>query len=275
MSKLMIDGPQGKLSTLRTGHGRDRPLVFLHADPGRASQWAAVVARLAPNHDTVIFDFRGAGNSAPARNGDYSIAGRADDLAAAVQAFGLTDFVIVAHSAAAAVALDYAGANPGSVAGIVMVDPATDPRAMPDELRTEFVRDMAGPDSLAAFQAYVGSIAGDTLAVREQVLADAAVLGPEARAGLAAAFSDWNPETALDAYDGPIFILCTPATDIDGALYRLRPSIPYQVIQTKGHWLQLDHPDVVANAIEAFRETLNPQKSCAHPPVLQESRAFT
>ena len=49
-----------------------------------------------------------------------------------------------------------------------------------------------------------------------------------------------------------MLILSTPATDIDGALYRLRPNIPHQVVQTKGHWLQLDHPEIVADAIMTF-----------------------
>ena len=166
-------------------------------------------------------------------------------------AFDLSDFVIIAHSAAAAVALSYAADHDG-ISGIVLVDPATDPRAMPSDLREGFVHDMAGLDSAAAFQKYVASIAGGDTDVRSQVLADAALVGPAARAGLAAAFAAWNPEFALDAYLGPMLILSTPATDIDCAKYRLRPNIPHQVVQTKGHWMQLVHPEIVADAIRAF-----------------------
>ena len=251
MTRATIDGPQGALATVRAGHGRPTPLVFLHADPGRASQWHAVTILVAPSYDTVAFDFRGAGSSEPARNRDYSIWARAGDLAAIVTAFDLSDFVIVAHSAAAAVALSYAADHDG-ITGIVLVDPAKDPRAMPGDLRDGFVRDMAGPDSAAAFQKYVASIAGNDPEVRKQVLADAALVVPAARAGLAAAFAAWNPESALDAYHGPMVILSTPATDVVGALYRLRPNIPHQVVQTKGHWLQLDHPEIIADVIMAF-----------------------
>lgn len=257
MTELTVDGPQGSISTLRSGPPGSPLLVFLHADPGRASQWLPVMALLAPRYEGIALDFRGAGTSAPAADGDYSFDGRADDLAAVAAAHGLDRFVIVAHSSGAAVALAYAGANPDKVAGIVMVDPATDPHAMPDHIREGFVCDMAGPDSFAALQTYVGSIAGETPEVREQVLADAALFGPDARAGLAAAFAKWNPEAALDGYGGPIFILSTPATDTDGALYRLRPEIPFQVVQTKGHWLQLDHPSVVADAVETFVDGLD------------------
>ena len=111
---------------------------------------------------------------------------------------------------------------------------------------------MAGPKSLDVFTAYVGSIAGKNDAVRKQVLADAAKVTPAARAGLAKAAGSWNPEITLKAYKGSIFILSTPATDNAGALYRLRPDIPHQVVQTEGHWLQLDHPEIVAEAITKF-----------------------
>ena len=183
MTRAMIDGPQGALGTVRAGHGRPTPLVFLHADPGRASHWHAVTTLVAPSHDTVAFDFRGAGSSEPACNRDYSLRARAGDLVAIVTAFDLSDFVIIAHSAAVAVALSYAADHDG-ISGILLVDPATDPGAMPGDLREGFFHDMVGPDSGAAFQKYVASIAGDDPDVRSQVLADAALVGPSARAGL-------------------------------------------------------------------------------------------
>jgi pimeloyl-ACP methyl ester carboxylesterase len=111
---------------------------------------------------------------------------------------------------------------------------------------------MAGPKSLEVFTAYVGSIAGKNETVRKRVLADAAKIDPAARAGIAKAVGDWNPEITLKACKGPIFILSTPATDNAGALYRLRPDIPHQLMQTEGHWLQLDHPEAVEKAIEEF-----------------------
>jgi pimeloyl-ACP methyl ester carboxylesterase len=251
MMQRMIEGPQGKLGLLQTNQGTGIPLVFLHADPGRASQWIAVIGLLQADHPIIALDFRGAGASAPARDDDYSLSGRADDVDAVVKALGLKRFVIVAHSGGAAVALTYAADHAG-VAGIFMVDPATDPRGMPQAMKDQIAQDMAGPDSLAAFLKFVGAIAGENPAVRDQVLADATALAPAARIGVSAALSDWQPDRTLDAFHGPMMILSTPATDTAEALYRLRPLIPHQVVQTNGHWLQLDHPDVVAEAIRAF-----------------------
>ena len=74
-------------STMATRHlldGRRQglPLVFVHADPGRATQWEAVMTSMSKTHDVVAFDFRGSGASVPPTDGDYSHAGRAADIAA-------------------------------------------------------------------------------------------------------------------------------------------------------------------------------------------------
>lgn len=252
MTKSMIEGPHGKLATVRIGSGKGLPLLFLHADPGRASQWDIVMAAMAKDRLVGAYDARGAGDSAPAADGDYSYGGRAADLGAVADSFHFKTFIVVAHSAGAAVALAYAAQHSDRVVGILMVDPVTDPRALPANVRDGFVKDMAGPKSLEVFTAYVGSIAGKNEAVRKRVLADAAKIDSAARAGIAKAAGDWNPEITLGAYRGPILILSTPATDNVGALYRLRPEIPHKVVQTEGHWLQLDHPEVVAEAIKTF-----------------------
>lgn len=252
MKQSMIQGPQGKLATVLLGSGNGLPLLFVHADPGRATQWDVVMRAMAEGRAVAAYDSRGAGDSAAAADGDYSYDGRAADLAAVADAFHFKKFVIVAHSAGAAVALAYASKHSERVAGILMVDPVTDPRALPAKILDGFVKDMARPKSLDVFKAYVGSIAGSNPAVRDSVLADAALIDPAARAGIAKAAGAWNPEIALKAYKGPIFILSTPATHNAVALYRVRPDIPHQVVQTDGHWLQLDHPDVVEKAITEF-----------------------
>lgn len=210
------------------------------------------MAAMTKDRAVAAYDSRGAGGSAAAADGDYSYAERADDLGAVADAVSFAKFVIVAHSAGAATALAYAGEHPDRVAGILMVDPITDPRGLPAAVRAGFVKDMAGPKSREVFIAYVGSIAGKTAAVRARVLADAALIQPAARAGYANAAGNWNPAIALKAYQGPMFILSTPATDNAGALDRICTDIPHQVVPTEGHWLQLDQPAVVEQAIKDF-----------------------
>ncbi len=268
MNPSTIQGPQGQLVALRinSAKGRGLPLVFVHADPGRASQWEAVMALMADTHDMTAFDFRGSGASAPPADGDYSYAGRAADIAAVVDALHIMRFVIVAHSAGAAVALTYAAANSGRVAGIVMVDPLTDPRALPAGALEGLVKDMSGPNSAQVFKSYVESIAGPNPAVRRQVIADAQTHDATGRAGMVKALGMWNPETTLKAFKGPVYILSTPATDISGALYRLRPDMPHEVVANEGHWIQMDKPALVQKAIERFMSKLDANFSVGTPP---------
>lgn len=253
MTPTLIQGPQGQLNTFRMGAGNaGLPVIFIHADPGRATQWKAVMTPLSKKHDVAAFDSRGSGDSAPPANGDYSYEGRAIDIGAVADAYQMKRFVLVAHSAGAATALQYAALKSDRVAGLMMVEPATDPRAMPAKVREGFIKDMSGPKSAEAFATYVESIAGPDPKVRKQVLLDAKKLNAEGRAGVAKATGNWNPAITLNAYKGPMFVISTPATDNAGALYRLVSTIPHDVVPAKGHWIQLDHPDVVQKAIEKF-----------------------
>lgn len=252
MKTIHVAGPQGALAVSELGAGGGLPLVFLHADSGRASQWSGVVRALANDRRKIALDFRGSGESAPARDGDYSYLGRADDVAAVADALGLRRFVIVAHSGGAAVALEYAARHATRVAGLLLVDPPTDPRALPQDVREQMVRDLAGPQSLKAQQDFYRTIVGDNPATRERVLADCEAVEHAARAGIGAALANWNPQPALEAWRGPTLVLSTPPSDNEHALYRLRPDLPHRVIGGAGHWIQLDQPALVAREIVAF-----------------------
>lgn len=256
MTTSTIPGPQGLLATYSLNAGNGLPILFLHGDCSRASQWDRVMQRTAVGREAVAFDFRGHGASAPAQDRDYGYDGRAADVGAVADAFGLKRFVLVAHSGGGGVALAYAASHADRVAGILFVDPATDPRALLKEIREGFVRDLAGPHSLDALNAYYTSIAGSNTAVRQRVLADAAVVDLAARAGVGKALAGWNPEPTLNAYRGPMLVLATEANDNPAALYRLRTDIPHQVVTDSGHWVMLDKPEVVAEAVNTFIATI-------------------
>ena len=66
MFSTMINTRQGQLAAYENGRGP--PILFLHADSGRASQWFEIAERLGPDHRVVCFDFHGSGDSSPARN---------------------------------------------------------------------------------------------------------------------------------------------------------------------------------------------------------------
>ncbi|MER8657213.1 alpha/beta hydrolase [Mesorhizobium sp. M0847] len=256
MKTSTIAGPQGQLAGYDIKSGGGLPILFAHGDCSRATQWNRVMQLTAGGREAVAFDFRGHGASAPATDADYGYDGRADDIGAVADAFGLKRFVLVAHSGGSGAALAYAAGHADRVAGILLVDPATDPRALPKEIRDGFVRDLAGPNGGGVLSAYYTSIAGSNEDVRKQVLADAAVVDPAARAGVGKALAEWNPEPTLDAYHGPIFVLATEANDNAAALFRLRIGIGHRTVAGSGHWVMLNKPEAVAEAVNTFVSTI-------------------
>jgi pimeloyl-ACP methyl ester carboxylesterase len=252
MKTTSIRGPQGQLSVTQSDQGEGLPVLFLHADSGRGAQWVDMARQIGDDRRAVTFDFRGSGESEPARDDDYGYEGRAADVDSVADTLGLGRFVVVAHSGGAAVALEYGFNHPQRVAGLLLVDPPTDPRALPKDVRDGLVRDLAGPRSLEVQQAYYRTIAGPNVAVCGRVLADCVAVTHSARAGFGAALASWNPEPTLNAWRGPIFILATPANDNEHALYRLREGIPHEVISPAGHWVQLDQPALVEQSIRRF-----------------------
>ena len=256
MKTSTIAGPQGQLAAYDIISGEGLPILFAHGDCSRASQWNRVMQLTVDGREAVAFDFRGHGASAPAANGDYGYDGRAADIGAVADAFGLKRFVLVAHSGGSGAALAYAAGHADRVAGILLVDPATDPRALPKEIRDGFVRDLAGPNGGDVLSAYYTSIAGPNADVRRQVLADAAAVDPAARAGVGKALAEWDPEPTLDAYRGPMFVLATEANDNPAALFRLRAGIGHQIVAGSGHWVMLDKAEAVAEAVNTFVSTI-------------------
>ncbi|WP_181170419.1 MULTISPECIES: alpha/beta hydrolase [unclassified Mesorhizobium] len=256
MKTSTIAGPQGQLVAYDLKSGDGLPILFAHGDCSRASQWNRVMQLTAGGREAVAFDFRGHGASAPADDGDYSYDGRAADIGAVADTFGLKRFVLVAHSGGNGAALAYAASHADRVAGILLVDPATDPRALPKEIRDGFVRDLSGPQGGDVLNAYYTSIAGSNEAVRRTVLADAVVVDPAARAGVGKALAEWNPEPTLDAYHGPMFVLATEANDNPAALFRLRSGIGHRTVPASGHWVMLDKPEAVAEAVNSFVATI-------------------
>lgn len=251
-----MEGTQGRLDTSEGGGGVRLPVVFLHADSGNASQWLDVQQDIASQRRTVAFDFRGHGKSAPSRNGDYSFAGRFEDLLTVIKALELRQVVVAAHSGGAAVALAGAAAHSAAISGLFLLDPPTDPRVMPAEMKEGMLKGLAEPESLAFQKQFYATIAGPNPKVRDRVLADCEAVTSEARLGVARALVGWNPEPSLNAWRGPIRILASRANANGHALFNLRSDISHSVVPDVGHWIQLDDPSLVTQALRSFVESV-------------------
>ena len=257
METRIIDGTQGKIAKYQGGNVAGETIVFVHGDSARASQWDGVMKIVGKHHRVVAFDAAGHGASEPAREGDYSFSARANDLGKIVQAYNITSMVLVAHSGSVGTALEFASDNQDKVRAIFLLDPATDPRAMHKDISTGFLEALQSPVALDAIKGYYASIAGDNPKIIAQVVGDATQADPAARYGVAEALVNWNPQVALDKWDGPITALITSANDNPAALYHLKADMGHVLVSTKGHWPQLDARDEVAAAITATINQLN------------------
>jgi pimeloyl-ACP methyl ester carboxylesterase len=99
-----------------------KPLVLLHGITGHARTWDRLASDLSPRFRVLALDQRGHGDSDAAIDGDYRVDVMAGDLAGFVDRLELTTFTLLGLSMGGRVAIAYAGANPGRVERLVIVD---------------------------------------------------------------------------------------------------------------------------------------------------------
>lgn len=252
VSASRVSGPAGSLA-LDDGGSGGLPVVFVHSLAGNSTHWAAQLEHLRRDRRAVALDLRGHGRSEPPRNGDYSIAGMADDVGAVADTLGIERFVLIGHSMGGGVALTYAGKHPERVAGLVLVDPIGDGKQIPAaEARSFLAGFETNYDSTS--QAHWTSVAGPDSTVRERLLKDLrATPGPAVTAVLREVMR-FDPHPALARYSGPKLSIITPYNDMPSSLHRLGKGFPHRMVEGTGHWIQLDKPDEVNRFLDEFLE---------------------
>ena len=119
-----VDGPAGKLHTLRGGAGP--PLLLLHGHPQTHVMWHEIAEELAKKFDVVMMDLRGYGDSArlasDARHDAYSKREMALDAIAVMQHYGHERFQVLAHDRGARVAHRLAADHPAAVERLMLLD---------------------------------------------------------------------------------------------------------------------------------------------------------
>lgn len=227
-------------------------VVFIHADPGSANDWEEVVKRLA-DRSTVAYDDYGRGASVESPSGDYSYDARAADLGKVIASVGIAKPVLVAHSAGAATALTYALDHPEDLAGLVLVDPLTNPAALPPDVKKQMVEGMKGPAARENFGQYVESIAGKNEAIVNRVVAESRKVEPKVAGSLAETMANWHPPRSLAQLRVPIVFVVASANDNPSSLLSLLPTTTRKIVVVgTGHWIQLEKPEVVVEAITSL-----------------------
>ncbi|MFP2902647.1 alpha/beta fold hydrolase [Corallococcus sp. 4LFB] len=249
-----VAGPAGDLRLVDTGGGgKALPVVFVHGLAGNASHWQAQLEHLArQGRRGIALELRGHGGSTYPEPEDFTLESLTGDIAAVVRALGLRRFVLVGHSISGGVTLAYAGENPRQVAGLFLVDPMTDSRRHPEEQVTAYLASLDAPDVAQAVRQDWAQMAGERADVRERLLADLDATPLSAVVAVQRSSLRFDLTAALARYPGPKFSLVASDNDAPNSLHRLGEGVAHQVVEGAGHWIQLDHPNAVNAALDAF-----------------------
>ena len=106
--------------------GVGTPVVLMHGFPDNTHLYDRLLPHLGGRQPVVRFDFLGWGRSDKPQGYPYTADNQVGDLAAVVDAvsthLGADRLVLVAHDASGPPAIDWALANPGRVAGLVLLN---------------------------------------------------------------------------------------------------------------------------------------------------------
>ena len=234
--------------------GAAPPLVFLHEGLGSVELWRGFPAAVgeATGRATLTYSRRGHGRSSVLtgpRPPRYMHAEAIDALPVVLDRFGIERPVLVGHSDGASIAIIYAGAGVGPVAGLVLIAPHV------------FVEDRSIDGIEAARVAYTDTDLPRRMA-RYHVDADATFWGWN-RVWLSPEFRDWNIEEYLPALTGPVLVI-QGEDDEYGTLAQVdaiergatAAKVERLILPGCGHSPHLDRPDEVTAAVTAFIKRL-------------------
>ncbi len=245
----------------------ERPVLFLlHALGGSARAWDGVVTALGSDFETVAIDLPGFGDARAAS--EWTVAGMADHVAAAVKARGASRWLLVGHSMggkiASVVASRTLAGEPGlfGLAGVVLLA-ASPPSPEPmDEDRRQKMIDWAadGPLDETEARAFVDANVGHALASAADRLALDDLQRASREAWVAwlerGSREDWSAE--VGKLDLPALIIVGGADgDLGEAGQRatnanVYPRAGIAVEEGAGHLLPLERPKEVADRLARF-----------------------
>ena len=219
-----VQGPAGPLHVDDGGSG-GVPVVLVHSYAGSTTHWAAQLAHLRAGRRAIALDLRGHGQSAPPADGDYGVTALARDIGAVVDSLGLDRFVLVGHSLGGSAAGEYAGANPGRVAGLMLV--GAPGQSSPEEARPILASLESNYDTVMA--GYWNTLLTDAQPdVRARLTSEMQSVPKDASLKLIAAIFAYDPLPAIRRYPGPKLLVVTPHGSTPKALQNLMPEVPHR-----------------------------------------------
>ena len=143
--------------------------------------------------------------------------------------------------------------HPDRVAGLLLLDPASDGRLIPPEQAEGFLQALRGEAYLEALEAYWSPMLEvSTPEVRERVLGTLRSTAHDTVYATLHCLLAFDPVSALERYRGPKRAIITRFNEDEAAYHRRVNDLSHQRIDGVGHWLQLDAPEKVNALIDAF-----------------------
>ncbi|RKH40693.1 alpha/beta fold hydrolase [Corallococcus sicarius] len=252
-----MKGAAGELYVDDGGSGPGTPVVFVHSAAGDATQWEAQLSHLRPHRRAIALELRGHGRSTLTSGQGVRMEDFTRDVGAVVDGLGLSRVVLVGHSLGGAVCVAWAGANPERVAGLFLLDPASDGRSVPPEQAQGMMDALETDGWTAVVEQYWGTLLEpSTPEVRERVLGQLRRTPREAVKAAMGALLEFDPVTPLKRYPGPALSVITPLNEVPGAYHMLVPGLPFKTVTGTGHWVQLDAPEQVNALLDVFLATV-------------------
>jgi pimeloyl-ACP methyl ester carboxylesterase len=226
-------------------------VLFLHALAGTAAQWQAQIQHLMPERMGLGVDLPGHGVSDSAEAGDYAPTAVAAEIWSIVDALELAPLILVGHSYGAAVAIALLAERPRDVAGILLVDPGTDPRREPPEQIAEFLDSLAS-GSYGVTAHYEAALIGSSRATRHRVLETLAETPREVIFAALSSLPSFDPVTPLLGFEGPALSVIAEQHDGPAALHRVVPNLQVRPLSGVSHWLHMDDPEAFNALLDEF-----------------------
>ncbi len=237
------------------GSGDAVPVLFVHGNGANLTQWRAQLDHLRPSRRAVAFDLRGMGQSAPVRDGDYSIEAMVLDVNSIADALGLRRFVLIGHSYGGAVVAAYAATHPERVAAVVYADAGGNVK-ISDEQSKEFFAGLRKDKNSFVRQWFAPILKPSGEAVQNAVLESVDNTPIDVLATALDTLRLIDMRALLDAYHGPRLAIAAADIENPASLHVQFPDVPVKKMHGTGHWLMMDKPDEFNALLDEFLATV-------------------
>lgn len=226
-----------------------RHVVFLHSLGGSPKQWAKQIGGSLAGRVPIALPWAGHGNI-PLPAGPPAIERLAMATASQLRAMGVTDAVLVGHSAGASVALALSEAAPDMVRGLVLGDPSGDLSRLPKEGAQAFLKSMRSREAVR--KNWEAQLQGSKAETRLLVLNDLERTAQATIDYVLEAGVNFAPFSILQRLRVPVMIIRTAGSDFPHSLHKLMPKLETHVLPAASHWLQMDQPERFNDLLASF-----------------------